>query len=64
MTKRKSLTKTKLKTGANSSSGSIVSGSQLKVLNPGPSQQAMDRIERYEESSLRAEQRLGLTRLI
>lgn len=63
MTTRNSLTKKSVRTGANTTSGVIISVSRKGVINPGPSKQAQARIECFEESSQRAEQRLGMTRL-
>ncbi len=57
------MTEKSIKTGANSSSGVIVSVARKSVINPGPSKEAQAQIERFEERSLRAEQRLGMTRL-
>lgn len=63
MPMRKSLSKKSVKTGANSAPDSFVAGARREAINPGPSKQAIERIERFERSSLRAEQRLGMTRL-
>lgn len=64
MSKRDSLAKKSVRTGANNSSGTIVADSRKGVINPGPSKAALSRIEMLEESSHRSEQRLGMTRLI
>lgn len=63
MTKRAHLSKKSVRTGANSKSGVIVEASRKSDLNPGPSGPARARIREIEESSQRAEQRLGMTRL-
>ena len=63
MNKRTSLAKKSVRTGADNGSGVFVKESRKDVINPGPSEKALSRIERFEESSQRAEQRLGMTRL-
>ncbi|EZP49949.1 hypothetical protein BW41_03274 [Sphingomonas sp. RIT328] len=57
------MAKKSVRTGANSSSGTIVADSRKGVINPGPSKQARERIKMLEESSHRAEHRLGMIRL-
>ncbi|QCB43332.1 hypothetical protein E5673_14770 [Sphingomonas sp. PAMC26645] len=53
-----------LKTGSSGSAGRVlVTSNKRSAINPGPSKEAMTKIERFEASSSRAEQRLGLIRL-
>ena len=61
MSKRLTLEKKSVRTGVDS--GVIVADSRKGVINPGLSSSAREQIQRFEESSRRAEQRLGMTRL-
>lgn len=64
MSKRKTLNKKPLKfaTASTVAPAVIVKGRDREVLNPGLSDKAIGKIERYEASSQRAEQRLGTVR--
>jgi hypothetical protein len=64
MPKRKPLAKNSVRTGANSAPEAVVVGPRREVLNPGPSKDAIELIQQIERSSLRAQQRLGMTRLV
>ncbi len=64
MHKRKPLDKSSVRTGANSAPDAVVDDPRREILNPGPSRDAIQLIQKIEQSSLRAEQRLGMTRLV
>lgn len=65
MAKRNALIKKKLMfAGAEPAAPAlVVSGRQRESISPGLSRKAVDKIERYEAASQRAEQRLGNIRL-